>query len=103
MRPIVYIVLGVLVLVTLSYLVFARVRKVMAINKAFFSSGYFYVNVTTNVGRSHKGFITKASLRVFSQGESNTNLQIKFHRDGETLIVPMQSIRDIKVVRPPLF
>jgi len=99
----IYIILAVVFLAGLFYIVIAHVQKVRAINQAFIMSGYYYVVITTNAGRIHKGFLTKASLRVFRSGESNTNIQLKFHRDGETLIIPMQSIRDIKLVRPPLF
>jgi len=103
MQYLTYIILVVASLAVLLYFIIARIQKVLAINKAFYASGYHYVLVTTNAGRIHKGFITHASLRVFRSGESNTNIQLKFHRDGETLIIPMQNIRDIKLVRPPLF
>jgi len=103
MSYVTYILLGVISLASLVYFVVNHVKKTLAINKAFYSAGYLYVFVTTKVGRTHKGFLTKASLRVFRNGESNSNIQLKFHRDGETLIIPMQNIRDIHTSRPPLF
>jgi len=103
MPYITYIVFCVVGLAGLLYFVIARSRKISAINKAFSSAGYYYVLITTKEGLNHKGFLTNASLRVFKSGESNTNIQLKFHRDGKSLIIPMQNIRDISVVRPPLF
>ena len=100
---IIYICLGILALATVLYGVIYHVQKTRAINRAFWLTGYSYVAVFTKAGPTYKGFLTQASIRLFDEGDVNTTLQLKFHRDGDSLIIPMQNIERIGLVRPPLF
>ena len=78
-------------------------RKTRVINEAFRLQGYYYTEVVMDDGVVYKGFLTHAAIQTFHNGQTNLNLQLKFHQEGKAYILPMQRIKRITTIRPPLF
>lgn len=83
------------------FLAYRWVKERERVERVFYARGYVYVQVHLISGEVHKGFITRAQLRVIRSRSTNMTVTLESYTTGNKRIISTAQVDWIKQLRPP--